>query len=266
MMKAEGRMRFYWLEFVGSFPPRSLFIVALFLLPSLCFRPLPAVATVGGETYADGPFVIDDVEDSNLVSETLGRDWVPDYNGKKPILGTVQLSSSTLTLNPGQSPTAAFSVEPKSSFGFVNQGFGIPLPGQVGQSTLDFPGAITSYPALNFLIAYEENGLADIRFQVLLECYPENGSGTFPTVFWDYSAMEGAEFNPVSIELAAPSGLLNNDNSLPIETLLSQTRFLFLFFSATDVGPDASWSIYVDDIKLGDIEGNGTAVTNWALY
>ena len=64
---------------------------------------------VGGKTYVDGPFLIDDVEDFNLVSETLGRDWIPDYDGKDPILSAIDLSSVGLTLAVGQSEIAAFA-------------------------------------------------------------------------------------------------------------------------------------------------------------
>ncbi|MCA9447746.1 MAG: hypothetical protein KC931_11565 [Candidatus Omnitrophica bacterium] len=258
-------IRFRRLDALSTLHSQGRFVPFLTLFLVIFSSISPSLAMVGGKTYVDGPFLVDDVEDFNLVSETLGRDWIPDYDGKDPILSAIDLSSVGLTLAVGQSENAAFAVKPTSKSGFVNQGFGVPVPGEVGQSTLDFPGDITSFPALNFLIAHEASHLTSIQFQVLLECYPENDGGGFPTLFWNYSVIEGTEFTQVSLDLSAPSGIIDNDNSLSVETLLSQTRFLFFFFSAVDAGPNPIWDVYLDDINLGDTERDPSSVLNWEL-
>lgn len=229
----------------------------------------PAFGQIGGQNFDDGPFLIEDVEDRDLVADPLGRDWVPDFNGNKPILSAVDLAESTLTLHADQSPVGAFTAGPRAKFGFINQGFGVPIPSQVGESTLDFPGDITSFPAWNFLACYEQQGLSDPSFLILLECYPENGDGTFPTVVWSYTPSEGTTFQPVSVDLFSPSSILNNENSLAVSELLSQTRFVFFFFSATVVGADAGLEFHIDDIELGADQGPSgvmAVVENWDTY
>jgi len=151
---------------------RSSFSITLVLL-GLCILPgSPGLAQIGGQTSADGPLIIDNVEELNLVAEGVGRQWIPDYiYGYETPLEAVTLSGSGLTLAEGQSPGGALRFRIPSSYKYINKGFGVPMPGEKGASTLDSPGDVTSYTHLNFHMRYSPS-LTDQSLMVILETYP----------------------------------------------------------------------------------------------
>ena len=51
-----------------------------------------------------------------------------------------------------------------------------------------------------FSACYEPAGLENQGFQVLLECYPGNSDGTYPTVVWSYTPAAGNIFEQVEID------------------------------------------------------------------
>lgn len=230
--------------------------------------PMPA-GLIGGLDSADGPFTIDDIEDQDLTADPLGRIWVPDFVNSVAILSPLGLPGSGLSLAGGQSPAGAFqAVIPQSGFGSINSGFGVPMPGVVGASTAVSPGDVTSFGNLSFVACYEPAGLANQRFQVLLECYPENSDGSFPTVFWNYSPAPGTAFEQVIVDLASPDGVLDNPGDIQLVELLARTRFLFFHFFAGPVGEFAVLNFHIDDIELDGEPVVTTAVSHfiWARY
>lgn len=68
----------------------TLILFVLYLSPGFF-----VFAKIGGQTSADGPLVIDNVEELNLVAEGVGRQWIPDYiYGYETPLEAVTLSGS----------------------------------------------------------------------------------------------------------------------------------------------------------------------------
>jgi hypothetical protein len=89
----------------------------------------------------------------------LGRDWISDYVGGIGggyILEPLDLSQAGLALAPGQSPIGALKAEiPNDGYGSIHAGFGVPMPGEVGASTLVSSGDITSFETLTFVACFE---------------------------------------------------------------------------------------------------------------
>jgi hypothetical protein len=229
-----------------------------------------AWAQIGGKTAADGPFTIDNAEDLNVRSETLGRDWVSDIVKGQQVLSAIPPGTDSLTLMAGQSPNGVLKGRvPVDNFGSISGGYGIPMPSQVGASTLDFPGNITSFSYLNFLTCYQPAGLANQKFQILLECYPQNGDSTFPTVIWNYTPQTGKTFRWIGIPLNSPSGIVNNPGAKTLPELLSKTRFIYFLYFASPVASGTTFSAWVDDLKLDTTlpqTVNATPEGEWVYY
>lgn len=233
-----------------NFPGRT-FAFVLFLIGSTVI----AEAQIGGRTAADGPFALDDVEDLDLTAIGVGRQWIPDYvypTGDD--LTAESLAGSGLTLAAGQSPVGGLKVSipavgtPLAGYS-INAGFGVPMPGVVGASTLTSPGNITSFSSLTMLTCYQQV-LSGQKFQVLLECYPQNGDGSYPTLVWDYTPTAGTTFHLVQIDLHSPALIGNNNGALTVDQLLSQTRFLYFYFFASPVSISTHFTAHIDDIRL----------------
>jgi hypothetical protein len=224
---------------------------------------------LAGKTAADGPFLLEPAEDQNFSVESLGRDWLPDFVKGQSVLTMPALSGSGLTLASGQSPIGAVAATvPDDGFGSLNGGFGVPLPGQVGASTADSPGDITSFSYFNFLACYGPAGLANQKFQIMVECYPANGDGTFPTVFWNYEPAAGQSFEWVSIKLDMPAGTIRNPAALTASELLTRTRFLYFYFFASPVEAGTTLTTWLDDLQLTTSapELPTNAASGWTIY
>ncbi len=217
-----------------------------------------ASGQVGGQTGAEGPALVDDVEDLDLVAGGVERAWISDFIWPAgDVLTTISLSGSNLTLAPGQSPIGALRatipaqtnpLNPLSG-GWINAGFGVPLPAEAGASTLVSPGNLSAFEALEFLACFEPN-LTGRAFNVLLECYPGNPDGTFPTLYWRYFPASGRTFREVRIDLRSPSLIENNPQGLSVGELLSRTRFLYWHCFAGPVSLFAELRFQADDIAF----------------
>lgn len=235
-----------------------------------------ALGQIGGQTAADGDFVIDDFEELSLTSATLERDWLASVVVQAP--ADLELQGSGLTLASGQTPVGAMNIEFPDDFGVIAQGenscfgdFGIPMPGTPGVSTDPDAGGdagdITTFQSLRFLHRYELNGGqpdTGFAFNVLLECYPGNQDGSFPTLLWTFEPNEGSAFGASHINLAEPDAVLDNPDNVAVDDLLSQTRFLDFFFLATPVNAGARLHVSVDDITL--LGESPTSVNGWLFY
>jgi hypothetical protein len=227
-----------------------------------------AWALIGGKSAADGPFLIDDMEDLNLRSESLGRNWVSDFVGTQQVLSALTLSGAGLTLAAGQSPTGAFLATVPARNSYVSGGFGIPMPAMVGESTLTYPGDITSFATLEFFACHEPSGLTAQKFQVLMECYPQNGDGSYPKVAWNFTPASGLTFEKIVINLASPSGIVDNPSSRAASELLTKTRYLYFLHYAGPVTNQTTLRVRYDDIRLvGPTTPPTTASgTVWVFY
>lgn len=229
----------------------------------------PSEAQIGGFTAAEGPFLIDSAEDLNLRSESLGRDWVSDFVGSLQVLSAANPAANGLVLASGQSPLGSLHASiPRDKYGSIQGGFGIPMPAQPGASTLVAPGDITSFESLRFFACYAPSTLPNLKFQVLLECYPQNPDGTHPTIFWNYTPPAGVGFGAVSVLLNNNAGILNNPASRTASELMTKTRFLYFLNFASPVDPGANLDVWVDDLQLLGPESPTTAATSgkWYLY
>jgi hypothetical protein len=244
------------------------------LLGWICLAASSAVAQIGGKTANDGPFLLDGAEDLNLSAESVGRDWVSDFvYPAGDVLSVIALGGSGLTLGTGQSATGALRASLAASGaifgGFeINGGFGVPVPAQVGASTLDEPGDITSFESLAFFAQYQSN-TTGISFQVLLECYPQNGDSTFPTILWGFTPNQSTTFGNIVLDLRSPSGIVNNPSNLTVDQLLSQTRFLYFYHFKYPVQVNHQLTMHYDDIRLlgsGDPQNPMTAAKDWQVF
>src|SRR5690606_20483643 len=95
-----------------------------------------AHAQIGGHLAADGPFLLEDVEDLDLHAVGVARDWIPDFVSQQGGLTPILLDSSGLTLFGDQSPIGGLRFRVPSQSGFVNKSYGVPVPSEPGQSTL----------------------------------------------------------------------------------------------------------------------------------
>jgi hypothetical protein len=209
---------------------------------------------LAGATGASDDFTIDDVEDRDLTADPVGRDWIPDFVAGNPILTAVDLAVSGLTPASSQSPAGALRASVPEDFGSIDAGFGLPLPGAAGASTLDAPGDLTSFDHLRFLAVVEPANFTNPAFSLLLECYPQNSDGGFPTLLWNFTPPVGQTFGPIVIDLRAPDGVLRNPGDLPVEELLARTRFLFFSFFDGAVAPGVTMNFHLDDLRatVGD--------------
>lgn len=217
--------------------------------------PLSSHAQIGGKTAADGPFLLDDVEDLDTVAIGVMRTWVSDYIAPQgDVLSVVQLTGSGLTRATDQSPIGAFRASVPSSSKYVSGGFGVPVPAVAGASTATHPGNITSFTHLTFLACFEQT-LANQKFQVILETYP---GPTYPKIYWNFSPPQGKTFGPVSINLRAPA-FIENAGDLTLEQLLAQTRFLYFYCYGGPTSVPRTVVLHVDDIYLTGSAGAATA-------
>lgn len=215
-------------------------LLCIFQGPSLLF------GQIGGQTSADGPFVLDDAEEENLLAEGVERPWIPDHIwGAENPFEWVSLSDSGLDLAQSQSPIGALRYRIPSSHGFVNKGFGVPMPGVKGESSLDFPGDITSYTHLTFLTRYAPS-LSNQSFLVILETYP---GPDHPKIYWSYTLPPGDTFQEVSLDLRQPD-LIENADGLELEELLAQTRFLYFYYYGETGFIPTTLEVHVDDVGL----------------
>jgi hypothetical protein len=147
-----------------------------------------------------------------------------------------------------------------SYYGYFNYSFGVPMPRFPGESTLPYPGDITSYLQLKFLTRTSTSVVNGV-FQVLLECYPETSPGVFPTVYWNYMVAPGTTFQEVAIDLWQPS-YIENAGSLTLADLLGKTRYLaFYYYGGPELFPK-TLDAHVDDVRLiGPAQAN-----DWSLY
>jgi len=216
------------------------------------------MAQIGGKSAADGPFVLDDAEDLDTSASGVGRAWIPDYvPGIANPLQAVHLSGSGLTLQANQTATAALRYSMVTSNGYIDYSFGVPMPGIVGESTLPFPGNITSFTHLSFNIAVS-TVLANQTQEVILETYP---GPPYPSIRWEYQVLPGNAFQKITIDLRQPTYILNQ-NGITIEELLGKTRYMaFYFFGGRELTPK-SFTIHIDDIRfIGFSE-----ISEWSLY
>jgi len=209
--------------------------------------PLLAAGQIGGKTAADGPFTLDDVEDLDLVAGGVVRNWVyGTLPGGGPSLQAIPLAGSGLTLAVDQSPTGALRFQAESSGGYIGDGFGVPVPGQPGASTLDSPGDITSFTHITFLACFSPVISGQV-FNVILETYPDPA---YPRIFWSFSPAPGTTFQQVTLDLRQPDQI-DNAGGLTLEDLLARTRYLsFYCYADTSGGSEKSITFYVDDIRL----------------
>lgn len=231
---------------------------------SFLFYASAASAQIGGQTAADGNFVLDDVEVLNLVAEGVERNWIPDYVwGVAEPLQAVPLSGSGLILASGQSPNGALQFTIPSWYGYVDKGFGVPMPGVKGASSLDYPGDITSFTHLSFFFRYAP-AMANQKLMVILETYP-GGPEIFPKLYWIFNVSAGNRFYEVKVDLRAPQHV-QDSGSLTIEQMLSKTRYLAFYFYG-EAGPiPTTMEVHVDDIKLIGTETLPAQPESWMIF
>ena len=237
----------------------------VFVLPTLFFALLTCSAAqgqIGGHTAAQGLFLLDDAEDLDLVADGVKRNWVPDYvDPFGYVLNIVLLANEAgLNLTVGQSPQGALRFATGIADGYVDAGFGVPMPSVLEQSTLTHPGNITSFRTLQFLFC-SSTTLPNQNFQVILETYP---GPPYPKIYWTYTPpAAGAAFQRVEIDLWKPTKI-TDANGLTLRDLLSKTRFLYFYFHGGPAEILTGYSAWIDDIQLA---GPPLArVNQWTLY
>jgi len=242
-------------------------VVSTFLIAFGFSSPPSVFPQIGGHSAADGTFVLDDVEDLDLVADGVGRDWLPDYIWPVgDVLSPLAISGSGLTPAGGQTPVGAFrtTIPEKHRFGslqgYISGGFGVPVPGVAGASTLDFPGDITSFDTINFYACFEPT-LPDQRFQVVLETYP---GPDYPKVRWSFVPTAGTTFQKVEIDVWNPTAI-EGGGSLTLSDLLSQTRFLYFYCYAGPVPFFTELDFHIDDIHLDGVPPAQSGKL-WSLY
>jgi hypothetical protein len=238
--------------------PGRLMTALIVMLPLLA---TPAFAQIGGKTAADGPFTLDNVEDLDTTAGGVMRAWIPTFvPGQTDPLQAVALSGSGLTLAAGQTPVGALRYRMSTYFGYVNYSFGVPMPAVVGESTLTYPGNITSFRYLRF-VSRVSTAIADATFMVLLESYPATAPDVYPTLYWNYALTPGTTFTEVVLDLYNPSHM-ENTGSLTVAELLSKTRYLaFYYYGGPELLPK-TLDAHVDDVQLT----GAAAVGDWSLY
>jgi len=236
-------------------------VVSVLWIALILCAPVPLVqAQIGGRTAADGPFVLDDVEDLDLTADGVMRNWVSDYiEPTGSILTTLRLSGSGLTLAQGQTPIGAFRARIPEVLGYISGGFGVPMPGEAGASSADHPGNITSFNFLSFEACFQPTFSGQF-FEVILETYP---GPTYPKIYWRFSPAVGTTFRTVKIDLKAPS-LIENSGGKSLVELLSQTRFLYFYCYAKQVPTGTTLDFHIDDIRL--LGATPSAVRRWWMY
>lgn len=230
---------------------------AAVLIWSIC---AVGVAQIGGRAGADGPVMIDDVEDLDMLAGGVQRAWVPQVTGGNSF-DPVPPTSGGLTLAAGQTPLGAFAYKMKVSSGYLNLSFGVPVPSVAGQSTADYPGDMTSFSKLSFLTR-SSNAITSQTFQVILETYP---GPPYPKLYYKYSLTPGTTYRKIEIDLHAPD-FVENAGGRTVEELLSKTRYLAFYYFG---GPDQvvkSLTVHVDDICLIPSMKNESCVRDWAIY
>lgn len=239
---------------------------AMAIMAQIAFPPLypgpglvgQASAQIGGATAADGPFVLEDAEDLDLVADGVMRDWVPDYV-KDGGLHAIPLSASGLTLDASQSSIGALHFHVPETARYIDKSFGVPMPAIPGASTLDHPGNIASFAFLSFRACYQPE-LPSPVFLVILETYPGTN---YPKLYWSFTPALSTEFREVSIDLWNPSSI-ENAQGLPLEALLSQTRFLSFYVFSGRVQPNTTLDLFIDDIRLTGRAPSSAA--RWRVY
>lgn len=224
-----------------------------------------ALGQIGGKTAADGPFLLEDVEDLDLQAIGVDRPWIPDFvnNGG---LTAIAFDGSGLVLMEGQSPIGGLRFRVPSSFGFVDKSFGVPVPSEPGQSTLSHPGNIVDFEKFDFLISYSLS-LANQQFWIILETYPDRGGNVYPRIMWRYEPTVGSTFQRMQVPIHEPTLILDGEG-FELEELLSQTRFLsFYFYGETQSGGSRTLNAHLDDIRLLPASAAPDGPTDhWAIY
>lgn len=232
----------------------------------ICFAMLATIsanAQIGGQTAANGPFTLDDVEDLDLTAGGVLRDWIPDnVQGVTNPLQAITLTTSGLTLANGETTVGALQYTLQSKQGYISYSFGVPMPSVKGASTLTNPGNITSFTSITLLTCYTP-ALTGGQFQVILETYP---GPTYPHVYWNYFLPPGITFQKISLNLRSPN-LITDAGSLTLEQLLAQTRYLAFYYFAGPLTPQNGFTmqVFVDDIKL-ESSTSGVGIAEWSVY
>ncbi len=236
-----------------------MFILTILLF---CVGLTPGYAQIGGKTADDGIFVLDDAEDLDLLADGVMRNWIPDYVWPLgDVLTTLPLAGTDLTLAEDQTPIGALKATiPETHLlydGYISAGFGVPMPAVAGESTLDYPGNITSFGTLSFYACFEPV-LTGQYFQVVLETYSNTD---YANIYWSYTPESGKTFQKVEIDLWNPD-LIEGAGTLSLHELLSQTRFLYFYFYAGPVPIGSTLEFHIDDIELL----GRTCTRHWESY
>jgi hypothetical protein len=225
---------------------------------------MPVSAQIGGKTAADGPFTLDDVEDLDTTAGGVMRAWIHTYVPGEPIDGAlkaVALSGLGLTLATGQTPIGALRYRMHTYYGYINYSFGVPMPAVTGDSTLTYPGNISSFRNLRFLTRVSTT-ISDATFMIILECYPEVAPGVYPKLYWNYAMPPGTTFQEVTIDLYNPH-YMENTGSLTVAELLTKTRYLsFYYYGGPELTMPKTLDAHVDDIQLV----GQASVIDWSLH
>ncbi len=256
-----GQTRF--LHFLAFASPVAAGTVLNFHIDDI--RLVAAQGQIAARTAADGEFIIDNAEDLDLFADGVERQWLGNYiHPSGNVLSALPLGGSGLTPAGGQSPVGALLMTVPVSNLYLDGGFGVPLPSVPAYSTLGNPADLTSYQRFSFFACHEPT-IAGQKFSVLLECYPQNGDSSFPTLVWNFTPAAGKTFQPVSIELAKPDTVLNNPQALSAAQLLARARYMSIqTFAQATVGTTSR--LRLDDLRLGGPPAPGNAARGWQLY
>jgi hypothetical protein len=224
-----------------------------------------AHAQIGGHLAADGPFLLEDVEDLDLHAVGVARDWIPDFVSQQGGLTPILLDSSGLTLFGDQSPIGGLRFRVPSQSGFVNKSYGVPVPSEPGQSTLSHPGNIVDFEYFDFLVSFTPV-MTNQQFWIILETYPNRGGNVYPRIMWRYYPQVGSAFQRMQVPIHEPTLIVDGDG-FALDELLSQTRFLsFYFYGETSTG-NVTFNVHVDDIRLLPAQDTPMEFSDvWAIY
>jgi hypothetical protein len=221
-----------------------------------------AGAQIGGQNAVDGRFVLDDVEDRDLVADGVERNWISDFIESGAALEGIDPGAEGLTLAVGQTSAGVFRFTAEDDFGFIDMSFGVPVPSVKGASTLTNPANISGFNLLTFLAA-NTSPVMGAEFRVILECYPQNPDTSYPKLYWSFTPAPGTTFQSVVLNLQSPD-FSENTGGLTTADLLSQARYLSFYVYAGPVDSGTSTVFYLDDIAL---EPQASVASEaWELY
>lgn len=227
---------------------------------------ISCLAQIGGQTSADGPFTLDDIEDLDINASSVGLDWIPDYIKTDPnAFAPIRLQNAGLSLQADQTSVGAFrfSMPSNQKGGYISYSFGVPMPSETAQSTLDFPGDLTSFTDMTFLVSSSQP-LPNQFSSVLLETYVTDDP-PYPQIAWNFTMPTDGSFQRVTLPLREPVAINDNPTNKTIEQLLAQTRYLAFYFYGGPQSPPVTFTVHIDDIRfIGD--ANQSAVSDWSIY